>query len=42
MAGIHDLSDDEIDAQIATLQANAREAAPQSKVVPYRIDGFAL
>lgn len=41
-AGIRPLSEDEIAAQLRTLQARLREELPGVKVAPYRVDGFAL
>ena len=41
-AGIRPLSDDEIAAQLHTLQSRLRERLPGVKVAPYRVDGFAL
>jgi len=40
--GIRALSDEEIEEQLRTLQAAIREVAPETKVAPYRVDGFAL
>lgn len=41
-AGIRPLSDEEVAAQLRTLQARLRELLPGVKVAPYRIEGFAL
>jgi hypothetical protein len=41
-AGIHALPPAEIDAQLQTMQAQLRAVAPETKVVPYRVNGFAL
>lgn len=41
-AGIRPLRDDEIAAQLQTLQTRLREQMPGLKVAPYRVDGFAL
>jgi hypothetical protein len=42
IARIRSLTDAETEAQLQTLQAQARAVAPDAKVVPYRVDGFAL
>lgn len=41
-AGIRPLSDEEIAAQLRTLQTRLREQLPGVKVAPYHIEGFAL
>jgi radical SAM superfamily enzyme YgiQ (UPF0313 family) len=42
IARIRSLTKAETEAQLQTLQARARAVAPDAKVVPYRVDGFAL
>ncbi len=42
VAGIHDLTDEEITAQLQEMQSGIRSVAPQTRAVPYHVDGFAL
>jgi radical SAM superfamily enzyme YgiQ (UPF0313 family) len=41
-AGIRSLSADEIETQLKDLQARVRAVVTETKVAPYRVDGFAL
>ena len=41
-AGIRALTPDEVNAQLQTMQAQIRAVVSEAKVVPYRVDGFAV